>query len=203
MVLGISVAALILSFLIPFVGLILGFVALREERAAGESGTLAIVAIVIGALGTIMLVVIVAIASIAAFGVFSPQRFSQERCVGDSTKFACTTNAIAVLPDGVVQLGLRNGVGESVTITSIETSRDCGVATLTPAAGETAREGEFILRRGSEVITDQQIHPNDVFVLEAHCQRPTGGVFDETFTVWYDVGGISGLRGTVEGVAKI
>lgn len=153
--------------------------------------------------GWAILIVVIAVAALAAFGVFNPQRFAQERCVGDATKFACTTNAISLDPaTGAVQIGLTNGAGETVNITEVRTTGDCGVPTFTPGTAGTA--GQFSLTRAGSDVTSDELRPNDNFILALSCdtQNP-GGVFDETFTIEYEiVGGIGNLRGTVEAVVK-
>ena len=153
--------------------------------------------------GWAILIVVIAVAALAAFGVFNPQRFAQERCVGDATKFACTTNAISLDPaTGDIQIGLTNGVGETVNITGITTSGDCGVASFAPGDWETANQ--FSITRGGADATSEELRPNDNLILLISCnEQNPGGVFDETFTIQYEiVDGVSNLRGTVEAVVK-
>ena len=190
---GISIAALILAFLVPFVGLILGIVALHQERQSGGNSTVAVLAIVFGALGTFISAIML-VGFIAAFGVFSPAQFTQERCVGEAVRFACASSVASVDPaTGTVQIALMNGVGQAVRITGVESSGSCGVA-----------EPVFAVRRDGQIIPTGELRPNDIFVLEVACDPVRGGIFDESFTIRYDqVDGMTGLRGTIEVVAMV
>ena len=149
--------------------------------------------------GWAILIVVIAVAALAAFGVFNPQRFAQERCVGDSTKFACASNSIAIDTDtNVLQLDLRNGAGETVNITGVTASEngDCGV--IDQSTG-------WEVRMDGSVVDPPELRPNDRFILAVTCaSTPSeGGVFDDTFRIQYDVvGGVTGLHGSIEAVVK-
>ena len=185
-----SILALIFAFIMPLVGLVLGVVALAT-KPEGEKDGLAIAALIVSVVWS-GVVFIVFVAGIAAFGVFNPQRFAQEQCIGDSTKFACASNAISVNDStGAMQFLLNNGAGESVNVTGVSTSTggSCALSRwelLDPSSGTSIR--------------GVAIRPNQNVVFEATCgpQKP-GGVFQETFTIHYDViGGVSGLSSSVE-----
>ena len=152
--------------------------------------------------GWAILIVVIAVAALAAFGVFNPQRFAQERCVGESTKFACASNTIAIelLETGSsLQLDLRNGAGETVIITGVS-PRDSG-----GSCGTIGNNWAAI--RGGEVLdfTNDTLRPNDRFILAVNCSASMNpdGVFDDQFTITYNIeGGVTGVRGTVDAVVK-
>ena len=125
------------------------------------------------------------------FGAFDQQRFTQERCVGDTTKFACVENTVSLEADGTVTMMLQNGAGESVSITGLTTSEDCGV-----------EEPSFTIIRDGAEVTGQVLEPDDAFSLIVGCEPyPQDSVFDETFVIHYGiVDGVSGLRASVEAV---
>jgi hypothetical protein len=153
---------------------------------------LAIIAIVIGALGMILFAFVVFGAAFAAFGVFNPQRFAQERCTGDSTKFACTSSAVLtdVLSDSVA-LQFINGAGETVLLTGVSVEGSCGEVLSVTVDG---------------VQLPVELAPNEEAVLEVGCREGSvreGSVFEDRFTIGYDVvGGVSGLSGLIEVVVK-
>ena len=147
--------------------------------------------------GWAILIVVIAVAALAAFGVFNPQRFAQERCVGDSTKFACSSNAISINDStGTVQFELTNAAGSTVNITSVSTTSD-GSCTLSSYS-------LLDPSNSSNVLTNQAIAANQNFILEAVCgQQAPKGVFQDTFTVHYGiVGGVQNLKGDIQVVVK-
>ena len=128
------------------------------------------------------------------FGEFDQQRFSQERCVGDATKFACTERIISLDPQtGTVGIELVNGVGETVEIDSVSTNdySSCGI-----------EKPSFSLIRDGTDVTGQPLEANDEFTLRVECEpQPSGKTFDETFTIHFSIiDGISNLQGTIETV---
>lgn len=69
---GIAIAALISSFFVSVLGIILGFVALNQIKTSGEQGRgLALAGIIIGfvAVGITVLVVIISVVAAATVGV--------------------------------------------------------------------------------------------------------------------------------------
>ena len=127
----------------------------------------------------------------ACFFEFDQQRFTQERCVGDTTKFACTTDLVGTSTAGSISLLLENRVGESVSITGLTTSEDCGI-----------EEPSFTIMRDGADVSGQVLEHGDVFILAVQCEvYPQDSVFDETFVIHYDIAdGVSGLRASVEAV---
>lgn len=144
--------------------------------------------------GWAILIVVIAVAALAAFGVFSPERFAQERCVGDSTKFACATAQVAVdTTANNVSFELTNGAGNEVSITSVRASGegDCHTDSTTDLTYSLSPAGNQ--------------SPNDDFIVTVTCPSGVseGGVFQDTFRLNYDiVDGLTGLNGRVEVVVK-
>lgn len=188
---GISVAAFVLSFFIPVVGFVLGIVALREERAAGESGTLPIAAIVIGAIYTAVILVFV---MIAASSPVDPHRYtfsSTSSCGGDRMTLWCSRVRF-VESEGSVLLSVENRMDDEMRVVRIETDGACGVEVLTPPTETAPRRGEFFVHTDTEFTIDPVIGPAERFLLEAHCEHQrVGSTFEDRFTVHYEVGGRS------------
>lgn len=67
--------------------------------------------------GWAILAAAVVIAALAAFGVFTPGKFVAARCTV-SAPFGCTEHS-ADASDGIISMGLQNGAGEDVSVTSI------------------------------------------------------------------------------------
>lgn len=67
---GLSIAAIILAFLMPVIGLILGIVAMVQSKKAGRKNGLALAAVIIGAVLIVVgiIVWIVVLGSLAAVG---------------------------------------------------------------------------------------------------------------------------------------
>ncbi|MFT4308285.1 MAG: hypothetical protein ACMXYM_02855 [Candidatus Woesearchaeota archaeon] len=125
------------------------------------------------------------------FGAFDQQRFTDERCVGDTTKFACIERTVSLDADGTVTIQLQNGAGESVRITRVSTNNDCGI-----------EEPPFTIVRDGVDVTGQVLEPDDGFSLVVGCEPfPQDSKFDEAFVIHYGiVDGVTNLRGTVEAV---
>lgn len=69
---GVAVAALVSSFFVSILGIILGFVALNQIKTSGEQGRgLALAGIIIGfvAVGITVLIIIISVATAATIGV--------------------------------------------------------------------------------------------------------------------------------------
>ena len=69
---GMAIAALITSFFVSILGIILGFVALNQIKTSGEQGRgLALAGIIIGfvAVGITVLIIIISVAAAATIGV--------------------------------------------------------------------------------------------------------------------------------------
>ena len=69
---GMAIAALITSFFVSILGIILGFVALNQIKTSGEQGRgLALAGIIIGfvAVGITVLIIIISVATAATIGV--------------------------------------------------------------------------------------------------------------------------------------
>jgi peptidyl-prolyl cis-trans isomerase B (cyclophilin B) len=69
---GLAIAALITSFFVSILGIILGFVALNQIKTSGEQGRgLALAGIIIGfvAIGITVLIIIISVATAATIGV--------------------------------------------------------------------------------------------------------------------------------------
>ena len=69
---GLAIAALITSFFVSILGIILGFVALNQIKTSGEQGRgLALAGIIIGfvAVGITVLIIIISVAAAATIGV--------------------------------------------------------------------------------------------------------------------------------------
>jgi len=69
---GMAIAALITSFFVSILGIILGFVALNQIKTSGEQGRgLALAGIIIGfvAVGITVLIIIITVAAAATIGV--------------------------------------------------------------------------------------------------------------------------------------
>ena len=69
---GMAIAALITSFFVSILGIILGFVALNQIKTSGEQGRgLALAGIIIGfvAVGITVLIIIISVAAAATVGV--------------------------------------------------------------------------------------------------------------------------------------
>lgn len=67
---GLSIAAMILAFLLPLIGLILGIIAMVQSKKAGQKNGLALASVIIAAVLTIVGIIssILIIGSMAAFG---------------------------------------------------------------------------------------------------------------------------------------
>jgi hypothetical protein len=145
--------------------------------------------------GWAILIVVIAVAALAAFGVFNPQRFAQERCVGDSTKFACTSDALSFdVATETLVMEISNGAGSTVNITGISSSADgdCGSVSTWQLDSNGAD-------------TAASYRPNEQVLVSITCANDIteGGVFQDTFDIEYDiVDGVPGLEGSIETVVK-
>lgn len=147
--------------------------------------------------------ILASIALITAACTYAPSApgngggFSQDRCVGDATKLACTTNTIVANDTtGTLETTLINAAGSTINITGVSTT----------SSGSCALQGWNLLNATSHAsIKGAAIPPDGQFLFDVTCgpQKP-GSVFWETFTFHYDiVGGINNLQGQIEIVKNI
>ena len=90
---GLSIAAIILAFLVPLVGLILGIVALVQAKKAGRKNGLALAAVIIGAvlmvvyiiIGIVSAMIVAAGAAVVAAGGSTEIMEAAQACMDGAT----------------------------------------------------------------------------------------------------------------------
>ncbi|MBT3465208.1 DUF4190 domain-containing protein [archaeon] len=101
-----AIIAFVSTFVVPLLGLILGFIAIGQIKKSGEKGKgFAIAAIVINLIGVLVMIAFFGVGMVAYFGMLDPARMLPERC--QSTAGMDCIDRAAVSTSGVV-FPLRN-----------------------------------------------------------------------------------------------
>ncbi|MCP3686239.1 MAG: DUF4190 domain-containing protein [bacterium] len=135
---NLAILGLILAFLIPLAGFIVGIIALsRINKQGGEGKGVAIAAVAISCIGMILVLifvipfVFVIIGSLSYFGVMEPGNFVPERC-----ELQMGLNCIDYKPSAFfnnMEFSLQNTMGKGIILTSMSTTglRDAAGITCT------------------------------------------------------------------------
>ena len=172
---SLAVPALILSFLIPIAGLIVGIISLSQIKKTNEEGNgLATAAVVISLVNMFLgfVLILPLIASLAYFGVLDPARMLPERC-----QFPAGIDCIdkASITSDSITVALRNNIAFPLSVDDISITG----ATCTGAEQVDTGSGFF-------TIAGQEVPNTDVFRIKFNdCDLKTGDKFDGIVNLYY------------------
>ena len=111
--------------------------------------------------GWAFLVILVMIGALAYFGVLNPQKFLPDKCIFGTGFGACLDGISDSGADNAIKFKLKNGLGQDLTVTSINiVSRDptdCTTQTTVPGAWTAGAVADWEIGCTADLVEGQRV----------------------------------------------